>query len=154
MGRRIQSRQAERGARTAPASRGTLLLCAAVALGSALGGSARWVASIGAHEWLGAAFPWGTLFVNVTGSFLIGLYAALTGPDGRWLASPNQRQFFMAGFCGGYTTFSIFSLETLRLLQAARLELVAVNIGFSMLGSLAAVWAGYALALRVNQLRR
>lgn len=135
-------------------SRETAALYAAVALGSALGGTARWLAGETLHLWAGLGFPWGTLFVNVTGSFLIGVYAALAGPDGRLLASPRQRQFVMTGLCGGYTTFSIFSLETVRLFEAGRLGLAGLNIVVSVVLWLGSVWAGWTLATRINRLRR
>ncbi len=93
------------------------------------------------------------MFVNVTGSFIIGFYSALTGPDGRLLASPRQRQFVMVGICGGYTTFSAFSLETLRLVQSGNLPAALLNIGISVAGWLTAVWIGHALATRINRLR-
>jgi CrcB protein len=130
------------------------MLYVAVALGSALGGTARWLAGEALHDWAGTGFPWATLFVNVTGSFLIGLYAALAGPDGRLLAGPRQRQFVMTGICGGYTTFSIFSLETVRLVEAGRHALAGLNVALSVGLWLASVWAGWALANRLNRLRR
>src|SRR5438045_5992034 len=83
-----------------------------VAAGSVLGGVARYLVSVIIQS--GPGFPWATLFVNVTGSFIIGFYSTLSGPDGRLFASARQRQFVMTGFCGGYTTFSTFSLETFR----------------------------------------
>jgi CrcB protein len=137
-----------------PAWRETAQLYAAVALGSALGGAARWLAGEAIHLWAGSGFPWATLFVNVTGSFLIGVYAALAGPDGRLLASPRQRQFVMTGLCGGYTTFSIFSLETVRLIEAGRHALAGVNVTASVVLWLGSVWAGWAVATRINRLRR
>ncbi|WP_439576306.1 fluoride efflux transporter CrcB [Elioraea sp.] len=137
-----------------PAWRETTALYAAVALGSALGGTARWLAGEALHDWAGSGFPWGTLFVNVTGSFLIGIYAALAGPDGRLLASPRQRQFVMTGLCGGYTTFSIFSLETVRLVEAGRPALATLAVGVSVVLWLVAVWLGWTLATRINRLRR
>jgi CrcB protein len=124
-----------------------------VALGSVVGGVARYLASVLFISQLGAGFPWATLFVNVTGSFIIGFYSALTGPDGRLLASPRQRQFVMVGICGGYTTFSAFSLETLRLVQSGHLRAASLNLGISVVGWLAAVWVGHALATRFNRLR-
>jgi fluoride exporter len=131
----------------------TLFLYLAVGLGSAIGGSARWLASDMMHEWLGVGFPWGTLFVNVTGSFVIGGYAALAGPDGRLFPGPRQRHFVMTGICGGYTTFSIFSLETLRFVQAGRIEMAGLTVAVSALAWLVAVWLGYALATRINRLK-
>ena len=77
-----------------------------VGVGSALGGMARyWLSGLVAQR-IGETFPWGTMMVNISGSFVIGLFAALTDPDGRWLVSPAARQFVMIGICGGYTTFS------------------------------------------------
>jgi CrcB protein len=124
-----------------------------VALGSVVGGTARYLASVLFISQIGDGFPWSTLFVNVTGSFIIGFYSALTGPDGRLLASPRQRQFVMVGFCGGFTTFSAFSLETLRLLQSGNVHAASVNLGVSVVGWLTAVWIGHALATRLNRLR-
>ena len=124
-----------------------------VALGSVVGGVARYLVSVLFISQLGNGFPWSTLFVNVTGSFIIGFYSALTGPDGRLLASPRQRQFVMVGICGGYTTFSAFSLETLRLVQSGNLHAALLDIGISVVGWLTAVWVGHALARRINRLR-
>ena len=124
-----------------------------VALGSVVGGVARYLASVLFISQFGDGFPWSTLFVNVTGSFIIGFYSALTGPDGRLLASPRQRQFVMVGICGGYTTFSAFSLETLRLVQSGNVHAASLNIGISVVGWLTAVWIGHALATRLNRLR-
>ena len=100
----------------------------------------------------GDGFPWGTLFVNVTGSFAIGFYAALTGPDGRLFVSPRQRQFVMVGICGGYTTFSSFSLETLRLVQSGNAHTAFVYLFVSVITWIAGVWLGHALAARLNRL--
>jgi CrcB protein len=126
----------------------------AVGIGSVIGGTARWLMS----ELLDARFmtglPWATLFVNVTGSLLIGFYAALSGPDGRVFAGPVQRQFVMTGICGGYTTFSIFSLETIRLIEAGQLQIAGINVGISLVGWLLAVWCGLALATWISRLRR
>jgi fluoride exporter len=95
-------------------------LYAAVAAGSALGALARFLCSLALTGLLGPAFPWGTLAVNGLGSFLIGLYATVSEPGGRLRAGPAWRHFVIAGFCGGFTTFSIFSLETLLLVEARR----------------------------------
>jgi fluoride exporter len=137
---------------------GAARLYLAVAAGSTIGGTCRWLISEllqgGAGAALAVGFPWGTLFVNVTGSFLIGLYAGLTAPDGRLLASPRQRQFVMAGILGGYTTFSIFSLETVRLLEAGRADMAGLAVGASVVCWLLAVWAGHSLAVHTNRLQR
>lgn len=125
----------------------------AVALGATIGSVARALASTGAAHLFGPGFPWGTLAVNVSGSFVIGLYATLTDPDGRLLASPTTRQFVMAGFCGGFTTFSIFSLETLLLLEQGRPGLAGLNAGLSLPCWLLAVWGGHRIGVRINRLK-
>jgi CrcB protein len=136
-----------------PALRNIAILYAAVATGTVVGGVLRALVSLAFAAVAGAGFPWGTLFANVTGSFAIGFYATLAGPDGRLLAGTRQRQFIMAGICGGYTTFSMFSLETLRLAQAGELSAAALNVGLSTAGWLAAVWLGHVLAMRLNRLK-
>ena len=124
-----------------------------VALGTVIGGALRALASAAFIELAGPSFPWGTLFANVTGSLAIGFYATLTAPEGRLFAGPRQRQFVMTGICGGYTTFSLFSLETLRMLQAGQMPAAGLNIGISLVGWLGAVWLGHALAMRLNRLK-
>ena len=133
---------------------GTRRLYAAVAAGSALGALARYLSSVAAVALLGPAFPWGTLTVNVLGSFLIGLYASLSEPEGRLLASPAQRQFVMAGFCGGFTTFSIFSLETLLLVDRQAFDLAAIYVAVSVALWLVSVWIGYGIGSKMNRLKR
>jgi fluoride exporter len=78
---------------------------------------ARYWCSGMAARLLGETFPWGTLFVNIAGSFVIGFFATMTGPDGRILVGSTARLFVMIGFCGGYTTFSSLSLQTLNLMH-------------------------------------
>lgn len=123
-----------------------------VALGGAVGSLARfWLAE--ALVALGMTwFPWATLVANVSGSFLIGLIAALTGPDGRLLVSPDVRLFLMVGICGGYTTFSSFSLQTLTLAQGGEWVKAGLNIAFSLVLCLLAVAVGFAVATHFNRL--
>jgi len=121
-----------------------------VALGSALGGVARyWCSGVAARLW-GETFPWGKIIVNVAGSFVIGLFATLTAPDGRVFASSEARVFVMVGLCGGYTTFSSFSLQSLALARAGEWAGLGMNIGLSVVLCLAAVWLGHAVAVAVN----
>ena len=116
-----------------------------VAAGSALGGIARfWASGIIANRY--PSFPWGTLFVNVTGSFIIGFFATVTAPEGRWMVGPSGRNFFMTGICGGYTTFSSFSLQTLNLAQEEEWLYAAGNAVLSLTLCLAAVWLGHVVA--------
>ena len=124
-----------------------------IALGGAVGSIARfWLSSvIGQH--FSATFPWGTLVVNVTGSFVIGFYSTLTGPDGRVFASGDARQFFMTGICGGYTTFSSFSLQTLNLARDGEWLQAGANSVGSLVACLVAVWLGHLAAASINQLK-
>ena len=117
-----------------------------IALGGALGSLGRYWLS----EWFalafGPQFPWGTLFVNVSGSFVIGFVAGWSGAGGRLIESPFARHFVMVGICGGYTTFSAFSLQTLAMLQAGDVGRAGLNVTASVAACLLAAWAGYALA--------
>lgn len=124
-----------------------------IALGSALGGMARYFCSGIAARTIGETFPWGTLMVNVLGSFIIGFFATISGPDGRVFVPTAARQFVMLGLCGGYTTFSSFSLQTLNLMNDGEWLRAGANIGGSVILCLLAVWAGHALAASLNGLR-
>ena len=130
-----------------------MLLYLLIALGGALGSVLRFALNglVSAHA--GATFPWGTLVINVSGSFLIGFFATLTEPGGRVFASTNTRQFFMTGLCGGYTTFSSFSLQTLNLARDGEW----FRAGAYTLGSVAlclfAVWLGHVAANCLNQMK-
>ena len=124
-----------------------------VMIGGALGGGARYWCSGFAANHFGETFPAGTLIVNVVGSFIIGFFATLTGPDGRFLVRTEARQFVMTGICGGYTTFSSFSLQTLNLVRDGEMGLAAANIGSSLVLCLAAVWLGHIAAMSLNQLK-
>ena len=124
-----------------------------IALGGALGSVARYGASSLIAQWFGETFPFGTLAVNITGSLVIGFFAALTGPDGRLLVGPDARTFVMVGICGGYTTFSSFSLQTLNLVRDGELALAGANIIGSVVACLFAVWLGDVAATALNQAR-
>ncbi|QIT55152.1 fluoride efflux transporter CrcB [Aquisalimonas sp. 2447] len=121
----------------------------AVTLGSALGAVLRQATS-DAFAIAGAGFPWDTLTVNVLGSLIIGWLAALTVAECRLPLGENRRLFLMGGVCGGFTTFSVFSLETLALLQAGALPLAMANIAGTLIVCLGAVWVGFALGSRMN----
>ena len=121
-----------------------------VGLGSALGGMARYGCSLWLGRLLGETFPWGTLFVNVTGSFVIGFFFSLTAAGGRLLVAPDWRVFVTVGICGGYTTFSSFSLQTLALLRDARWLDAGGNVFGSVVLCLVAVWLGTVCAALLN----
>ena len=121
-----------------------------VAFGSALGGIARFWCSGFVAAVIGETFPWGTLLINVIGSFVIGLFATLTGTDGRLLVGSLARQFVMVGLCGGYTTFSSFSLQTLNLVNDGEWFRAGANIVLSVALCLLGVWIGHIMALALN----
>ena len=124
-----------------------------VAIGGALGTVARyWLSGLVAQS-IGETFPWGTLTINVTGSFVIGFFAALTGPDGRLFVGSTPRQFVMTGICGGYTTFSSFSLQTLNLANNGEWLRAGSYIVLSVALCLIAVWAGALLAGSINAMK-
>ncbi|MBX6323289.1 MAG: fluoride efflux transporter CrcB [Rhodospirillaceae bacterium] len=124
-----------------------------IGVGSAIGGLGRyWCSGLVARH-VGETFPFGTLAVNVVGSFVIGFFATLTGPDGRLLVGADARQFVMVGLCGGYTTFSSFSLQTLNLIREGALLQAGGNVVLSVLLCMVAVWAGHIAAAALNQLK-
>ena len=122
-----------------------------VAIGSAIGGVGRFALSVLLAERIADPFPWATLIVNVSGSFVIGLFATLTGPDGRFLAGTDARLFVMVGLCGGYTTFSAFSLQTLDLARMGDWPRAAAYIFASVVLCLLGVWLGHLAAVVVNR---
>jgi CrcB protein len=124
-----------------------------IAIGSALGGMARfWCSGIIART-IGESFPWGTLVVNVVGSFIIGFIATLSAPDGRLFIGSAARQFLMLGICGGFTTFSSFSLQTLNLMNDGEWAYATANITMSVVLCLLAVWAGHMVAVSLNAMK-
>ncbi len=121
-------------------------------LGGALGTIARfWVNGLVSKHF--ETFPMGTLVINVTGSFAISFFATLTDPDGRWLVSPTLRTFFMIGICGGYTTFSSFSLQTLNLVRDGEWLYAGFNALSSFALCLIAAWLGHVAAIGLNSIK-
>ena len=123
-----------------------------IGVGSALGGMARYWCSGFVASHLGETFPWGTIAVNIIGSFVIGFFATISGPDGRLLVPSLARQFVMLGFCGGYTTFSSFSLQTLNLVRDGEWLQAVGNIALSVTLCLIAVTVGHVAAAGLNQM--
>ncbi|MEI7728418.1 MAG: fluoride efflux transporter CrcB [Verrucomicrobiota bacterium] len=124
-----------------------------VAAGSAVGGLARfWISGAIANR-VGQTFPWGTILVNISGSFLIGFLAALISTEGRLGPKHHQfiNQFLMIGVCGGYTTFSSFSLQTLTLVQGGEWLQAGANVGVSVVACLIGVWLGHVAGQLVNR---
>ena len=124
-----------------------------VALGGALGSVSRFWLAMTVAQRLEEIFPWGTLTVNVIGSFIIGFTTVLTGPDGRLFVPADARIFVVVGFCGGFTTFSTFSLQTLQLLRDGDMTRAGLNIAVSVAACLLSVWLGAVAAGLINQSR-
>ena len=117
-----------------------------IALGGALGSVSRfWVSGLVAQR-LGEGFPLGTLLVNVTGCLAIGFFSGLTDPQSGFSVHPSARQFFTVGLCGGFTTFSAFSLQTLHLARSGAWLSAGFNVTFSVVACLFAVWVGHVIA--------
>jgi len=125
-----------------------------VGIGGAAGSVLRfWLGGLISNTKIGAIFPLGTLVINITGSFLIGIFAAMTSPESRF--DPRWRslavQLLMVGLCGGYTTFSSFSLQTLNLARDGEWLYAGLNIALSVVLCLLGVWLGYALGATLNK---
>ena len=127
--------------------------CLLVMIGGALGTLARYAISTLASP-ISGQLPWGTIIINITGSFVIGLFGTLTLASGRYPVSENTRLFVMIGLCGGYTTFSSFSLQTLNLVRNGDMLGAGGNIAGSVALCLLAVWIGYVAAQALNQTPR
>src|SRR5581483_33648 len=121
-------------------------------LGGALGTIGRYCINglVTNQSRLFEVFPMGTMVINFTGSFIIAFFAALTGPGGRWAVPSNFRLFFMTSICGGYTTFSSFSLQTLELARAGQWRQAGLNVVGSVVLCLAAAWLGYISGAALN----
>jgi fluoride exporter len=126
-----------------------------VAIGGALGSAGRfWLSGLIANRY-GETLPWGTLLVNVVGSFIIGFFGAVASAEGR-LNPPSRifaTQFVMYGICGGYTTFSSFSLQTLKLVRDGEWLYAGGNVFLSVMLCLVAVWLGWLLGSTFNSMK-
>jgi CrcB protein len=123
--------------------------CLAVMIGGALGALARYGVGLLTLP-ISGQLPWGTIIINVTGSFVIGLFGTLTLASGRYPVSETLRLFVMIGLCGGFTTFSSFSLQTLDLMRGGALERAAINVAASVALCIAAVALGHAVGAHFN----
>ena len=123
--------------------------CLIVMLGGALGTFARYAVSVLALPY-SRELPWGTIAINITGSFVIGLFGTLTLAHGRFPVSENARLFVMVGLCGGYTTFSSFSLQTLDLLRSGAMMRATINVVVSVVLCVAATACGHLIASHFN----
>ncbi|MBO1360223.1 fluoride efflux transporter CrcB [Acetobacter sacchari] len=121
-----------------------------IALGSTTGTLLRYWVGLATARWSNT-LPWGTIFINFTASFTIALFAALTAAGGRVHVSDTTRLVFMVGICGGYTTFSSFSLQTFDLLQNGHLVRACLNVGISLVLGMIAVFLGVMLAQPLNR---
>jgi fluoride exporter len=118
-----------------------------VTVGSALGGLLRYALTRMTLS-MSADFPYGTILINILGSFVIGYFGTLTLQSGRYAASDNLRLFVMVGLCGGFTTFSSFSLQTFDLMRSGAWVRALANVVLSVTLCIAAVAAGHLLAHR------
>jgi CrcB protein len=123
--------------------------CLVVMVGGALGTLARYLVSVPALP-ISGQMPWGTIIINITDSLLIGFFGTLTLASGRFPVSEPLRLFVMIGICGGYTTFSSFSLQTLDLIRAGGLARAALNIGISVVLCVGAVALSHLMASRLT----
>jgi CrcB protein len=114
-----------------------------IASGGAIGAVMRYAASLGVYALLGRGFPYGTLFVNVAGSLLMGVLSVIMLD--RVIVDPEWRAAILVGLLGSFTTFSTFSIETLNLLEQGDMMKAVANIALSIILCLAAVWIGVLL---------
>ena len=127
-----------------------LLVYVWVAIGGALGSVARFALSNAMVLLAGPGFPYGTLLINVSGSFVISFFGALTAMDARWPLSFEARAFVTVGVCGGFTTFSSFSLQTVDLIKHGAAGRAIIYAALSVILCLLACALGYLAANAVN----
>lgn len=123
--------------------------CIVITVGGAIGTLARYLVSVAALP-ISRELPWGTIGINILGSFIIGFVGTLTLASGRHPWSEDLRLFVMVGLCGGFTTFSAFSLQTLDLLRSGAIYRASLNVVLSVALCVAAVSAGHAVAAHFN----
>lgn len=126
-----------------------MLTWAGIAVGGALGTLARYRIALWAAP-LSRRLPWGTIGINITGSFVIAFVGTLTAPGGVHPAPEPLRLFVAVGLCGGFTTFSSFSLQTFDLLRDGAWGRAWINVGLSVLVCLLSITAGHWAALLLN----
>jgi CrcB protein len=124
--------------------------CLLIAIGGAIGTLARYFISVAALP-ISHSLPWGTIGINILGSFIIGLFGTLTLANGRFPVSDDARLFVMVGLCGGFTTFSSFSLQTLDLLRSGATLRAVANIILSVVLCVCAVAIGHLIAAHFNR---
>jgi CrcB protein len=124
--------------------------CLLIAAGGAIGTLGRYLLSVVALP-ISRHLPWGTILINVSGSFVIGFFGTLTLATGKFPVSENIRLFVMVGLCGGFTTFSAFSLQTLDLIRGGSLMRAGANILLSLVLCIGAVAVGHAAAAYFNE---
>ena len=122
-----------------------------IGLGGAIGSMGRFWLSTLIAERVGEKFPWGTLIVNITGSLLIGIFAGIADTQGRFVVDKTFRQFLMVGICGGYTTFSAFSIQTLELARNGQWGSAGIYILASVVFCLIATWLGLMAGQALNR---
>jgi fluoride exporter len=123
--------------------------CLVVVIGGAIGTLARYLISVAALP-ISQSLPVGTIGINILGSFMIGFFGTLTLTHGRYPVSEDARLFVMVGLCGGFTTFSAFSLQTLDLLRGGAVMRATVNVVASIVLCIGAVAIGHLIAARLN----